>query len=196
MNTKYPNLKIAIIGSNEDRDYAKIFKNSLRPLVPEVWTYNDILVGDTISKSIFDQVKSADVIVILLSTDFFYELYSGEGYNSDLPKLLADINDQGKILCPILLRSCIWDSIELGNFFDEQAIMPERKALLSLSLEERDEAMTSIIKAIDATLYKLSSKLIRIVIPNWIGYIGGVAANNGFSPDLRSNLTAASTKLV
>ena len=76
MNSKYNNLKLSIISSSADFSFAKTLKNILRPLISNVWYYEDILAGDTIKSSVEKEIEESDIILILLSSDFFYELYS------------------------------------------------------------------------------------------------------------------------
>ena len=196
MNSKYNNLKLSIISSSADFSFAKTLKNILRPLISNVWYYEDILAGDTIKSSVEKEIEESDIILILLSSDFFYELYSLEGYNKDMPKILSSFQNKGKAIFPVLLRSCIYDLLELGVLLNDCQFAFDEIPIYSYTLETRDEAINKIVKKVDLLLSNINDAFVRIAIPNWIGYAGGVYANKGLDANKDSELTKVSDKLV
>ncbi|MBK9463075.1 MAG: toll/interleukin-1 receptor domain-containing protein [Sphingobacteriales bacterium] len=187
---------MSIISSSADFSFAKTLKNILRPLISNVWYYEDILAGDTIKSSVEKEIEESDIILILLSSDFFYELYSLEGYNKDMPKILSSFQNKGKAIFPVLLRSCIYDLLELGVLLNDCQFAFDEIPIYSYTLETRDEAINKIVKKVDLLLSNINDAFVRIAIPNWIGYAGGVYANKGLDANKDSELTKVSDKLV
>jgi len=135
-NTKQPK-KIFISYSHADvefkNEFDKFFTVQIRNGEVELWDDQKISAGTEWKEAIINNLKSADIIVLLLSSDFFASDFI---WNEELPivdKLFQE--NQAKVV-PILLRDCDWESTKYGKI---QAVPTDPKTLKLKPIKNWDD---------------------------------------------------------
>lgn len=103
-------LKIFIIYAREDRGYKDDLLKSLKLLqtqgLIEPWHDSDIKPGDEWDKEIKAQLRVADIILPIISFEFFYSDYI---YRVEIAEAFERY-DQGEVLIiPIIAKKCPWE---------------------------------------------------------------------------------------
>lgn len=111
-----PPLNLFISYSHEDMPYKKrletAFALQIRSGRIRLWDDQKIQAGSIWKKEILAQIGAADMIVLLISSDFFASDFI---WNEELP-LINQRFEQGKALVvPILLRPCDWGSTKYSQ---------------------------------------------------------------------------------
>ncbi len=109
----------------------------------DIWTDARIPPGDDTRREIQRAIDRADVAILLLSADFFA---SNLLLDVEVPQLL-ERHRAGKLrVIPIVLRSCLW---QMHPWLKELHPLPRgRKAIGSFAGEERDAALTEVVREI------------------------------------------------
>jgi len=153
--TKAP-LKIYYSYAKEDEDLQKELAKHLNPLVQasliETWHESDMQVGKEWEKEMQDKLMEADIILMLMSSDF---LYADRINNVEIPMAIKrHKNKKDKVLVvPILLRNCFWDISDLSKF---RALPISGKPVSRY--EDKDTAYTEITKEIYTMIQKKFGK--------------------------------------
>ena len=129
----------------------------------DVWSDQDISMGETWHERIQASLGRAKAAVLLVSPAFLASEYIR---NSELPVLLKQAQDQGTVVIPIILRHCTFHLVRfkypdprygpqellLSSF---QAANPPGKPLNALPEDEQDKILVSV-----------AERLLEIVSPN------------------------------
>jgi len=186
---KPANINIAVLYALEDEPYwlelEKQFA-SIKARYPNIciWTATDTEVGGEVARAIKDELRHADITLLLFSPEFvndqiidaevrelldMYSRYSkNEAYRSE-----------ERFIMPILLDHLhgwedIYDShfdIENLRVFDN---IPEDDT-------ERAAIYESIADALEGYVKRLNAKAVKIALPTWIGFIPSIMYNGGFA---------------
>ena len=93
-------------------DLLKFLKPMVRNKVIAIWNDRAIIAGQKWNKEINDALDKSEVVLLLLSADFFASDYINE---VEIKKALDAAKTGSKIIVPIMLRDCDVNSFILNN---------------------------------------------------------------------------------
>jgi hypothetical protein len=149
-------VKIFFWYAHEDEILLKKLKTHLRPLQREgqidVWYDRDISAGTEWEQEIDKHLKTADIILLLISPDFMDSDYC---YGIEMKKALERHKRREVSVIPIILRPCYWRISGLDKL---QALPTDAMPVISSSWHNLDEAFFDIAEGIQKAAEKLISK--------------------------------------
>lgn len=107
-------------------------------------------------EAVTSQLNSADIILILVSSDYLASPYC---YELELPRAISRYQSGNAILIPVLLRPCDWQYALFGNL----PLLPSSEPLTAWS--NRDEALLTIIQGIQDAILNRSTRPISYKSP-------------------------------
>jgi len=135
-NTKQPK-KIFISYAHTDAEFknqfVKFFAVQKRKGEVELWNDQEIAPGTEWKEAIIQNLKAADIIVLLLSPDF---LASDFIWDEELPIVDKLFQENKTKVVPILLRDCDWSSTDYGKI---QAVPTDPKTLKLTPIKNWDD---------------------------------------------------------
>jgi len=143
MNDSATNKKIFLSYSHEDEKWLKQLKEMMEPANLNIWDDEKINPGENWSNEVEDNLKDADIAILLISKSYLASKYIKE---KELPFLIKASNKGNLILSWILLADCLYDSItEIKSI---QALHNPKYPLDSLSEPDRNKKLSKICKRI------------------------------------------------
>lgn len=118
--------------------------------VINTWHDKMIDAGSPIDSEINEQLKKADIILLLVSSDFLASNYC---YDIEVKEALERHSRNEAVVIPIILRACLWKE---APFEGLKALPDDGKPVASWS--DKDEAFLNIAKEIQATAEKIKNK--------------------------------------
>ncbi len=134
--------KIFISYSKEDVTFKNELIKFLQPLEPQIALFHDrqILPGNKWDDEIQKELKSSDIILCLVSSDFLATEYVME---TEIP-IALDMQESGQaVVIPVILRPCGWKDTALANF----NALPS-KGIDVDSFDSRDKAWKAVYDGI------------------------------------------------
>lgn len=133
--------------SSKDRALAEELLGHLNPLRRfanlDVWSDARLRAGDETRREIERAIDQADVVLLLLSADFFG---SDTLLDVEVPKLMERQRQGSLKVVPVLLRSCVWDA---HPWLSELHALPrDGKPVASHQGDDRDRVLTELVKEI------------------------------------------------
>lgn len=104
------------------------------------WDDGEIKPGDHWEKAIAEKLASAQLVLLLISSDFIASEYC---YDKELAVALKRDKAKTSRVLPIILRPCLWQELAFGKL---QATPDDGKPITSWS--SPDEAMMEVAKAV------------------------------------------------
>jgi TPR repeat protein len=149
---------IFVIYAREDLSSLKEFRKSLATLErrKEVrfWYDGEIIPGQPWEKAIKDNLKQADIIVLLLSPDFFSSDYI---HSHELTEALSRHREGTTEVVPVILRHCLWkehpDIAQLQVLPDNAVPVSSKK-----HWDDTDEAYTNVAAGMSKLIKKLTDQ--------------------------------------
>jgi len=145
--------KIFISYSHEDLQYREKLERQLKPLlrnkkIKEIWSDHQILPGEDWNAEIEANLKSANIIFLLISDDFFFSDYIEE---VEMPIVIKRHRKELCAVLPILVRpSSHWEDSKWKSI---QAIPCEKGRLKAISKwADKDDAWIAVTNAIKEIL--------------------------------------------
>lgn len=137
-------IKIFYWYAHEDRALRDELEKHLSPLkrlgrITE-WYDRDIQAGVEWEREIGAQLASADIVLLLVSSDFMYSDYC---YSVEMQRALERHRRREAYVIPILLRPVDWDETPISQL---QMLPSDRKPITQWS--DRDEAFLAVEKGI------------------------------------------------
>ncbi len=137
--------------SSKDRALAEELLGHLKPLQRfanlDVWSDARLRPGDETRREIERAIDQADVVLLLLSSDFFS---SDTLLDVEVPKLLEKHRQGSLKVVPVLLRSCHW---EAHPWLSELRPLPrDGKPIASHQGDKRDRVMSELVKEISGLM--------------------------------------------
>src|SRR6185369_8419270 len=125
---------------------------ALRPLeragALQIWDDTNIVAGQNWEEIILQNLKSADIVVILLSNDFISSDYC---FSIEM-QMARDRDKAGEcVIVPIVVRACRYDRLELGQL---QAILPNGKPIEQH--KHRDAAWVDVTRQLDQVIARFN----------------------------------------
>lgn len=149
---------IFVIYAREDLSSLKEFRKSLATLErrKEVrfWYDGEIIPGQPWEKAIKDNLKQADIIVLLLSPDFFSSDYI---HSHELTEALSRHREGTTEVVPVILRHCLWkEHPEIAQL----QVLPDNAVPVSSKKhwDDADEAYTNVAAGMSKLIKKLTDQ--------------------------------------
>ena len=144
-------LKLFVSYSHKDEACCKELGKYLRQLqdagLIEPWTDGQILAGDNWDDEIRNNLRQADIILLLISIDFLLSEYIKEEL-----AVARERHAKGEaVIVPVVLRTCRWkgDHYALGQY---QALPQGGKPIYATSIQhEIEDALDRVVEGIELT---------------------------------------------
>lgn len=149
LTSRLPMKKVFISYSKTDEHYRNELEKHLSVMKRNgtiaSWHDRKLLPGEKWDGKIKQELKEADIILFLVSSDFLATDYI---YDVELDLALKrDKDSNDNVICvPIILRPCDWEDSPLGQFNS-----PEKGIVISTSVDT-DEALLKIVKKLKEIL--------------------------------------------
>ena len=145
-------LKLFVSYSHQDKDRCAELGKYLAQLqdagLIEPWTDGQILAGDNWDDEILNNLRQADIVLLLISIDFLRSKY----IKSKELVVAKERHARGEtVIVPVVLRICQWqrDHYELGQY---QALPQGGKPIYGTSIQhEIEEALDQVVEGIEQT---------------------------------------------
>ncbi len=135
----------------------KHLSNLKRQGIIDVWHDSMISAGSTLKEIIKARISTADIIVLLLSADFFA---SEQCTEVEMPWALEQHAQRAAQVIPVLLRPADWNGFPLEQY---QPLPTNGKAISTW--KDRDSAFTEVAKGIRSVVEELARHLRRTPRP-------------------------------
>lgn len=106
----------------------------------EAWYDRRIIAGDTVDDVIFENLESADIILLLVSSDFISSPYC---YSREMARAMERHESGQARVIPVILRHCEWHSAPFGKL-----MAAPRDGRPVTSWADRDEAFADVAKQV------------------------------------------------
>ena len=133
---------------------AKLKTDLLKHLAPlkrlgliSAWNDQEIKPGDEWEKTILDKLVKADLVLLLISSDFIASEYC---YVKELQIALDRDKTKKATVIPVILRHCLWTELPFGKL---QALPTEGKPVTAW--ENPDEALMTVAKGVREAIQTL-----------------------------------------
>jgi hypothetical protein len=137
-------LSVFISYTHPDETFKTDLLKHLEPLrrlgLIEAWHDRKIRAGDEWDKVISTNLKSADIILLLVSIDFINSPYC---YDIEMELALDRHEEKKAIVIPIILRPCMWQQTPFAKL---QALPRDARAVAIWP--DRDEALVNVAEGI------------------------------------------------
>lgn len=145
-------IKIFLSYSHNDEKYRIEFDKHLTILkhqgIIETWHDRCILPGKEWTNQIDENLRNADIILLLISADYISSKYC---YELEMQEALSRHNHNEAVVIPVILRPCLWQGLPFGKL---QAATKDGKPVEKYPT--LDDAFLEITQAIDAVAKKLA----------------------------------------
>lgn len=147
-------LQLFVSYSHQDETIKDELLKHLEPLkrlsLIESWHDRKIGAGDQWESAISDALKSADIILLLISIDFINSKYC---YDIEMDAALERERKGEAVVIPVIARNCMWKTAEFARL---QATPTDGKAIASWA--DRDEALTVVSARIKEVAERLMAE--------------------------------------
>lgn len=151
-------LKIFIIYSREDEQFKKDLQKHLLPLERngeiDVWSDREILAGEEWDAAIKQQLKTANVILPLISSNYFFSDYIHE---VEIKEALQRHENGEVIIVPIIVGACIWES---DPTISKLQVLPKDGRPVEL-WSPQSSAYTDVVRGLKPIFQKLKGELLQ-----------------------------------
>ena len=113
------------------------------------WHDRRILAGDEVDDSIKKELEDADIILLLVSSDFIASNYC---YSKEMTRAMERHEAKEARVIPVILRSCDWHSAPFGKLL---AAPKDGRAITTWP--DRDVAFTDVAKQVRTAVESMSS---------------------------------------
>lgn len=141
-------LKVFLSYCHEDEDMKKEIDKALIMLKrnEKINTWNDrcLTAGSELGKEILDNLKSADIILLLVSTDFLVSQYC---FEKEMQLAIERHKEGSALVIPVILRRCDWLNSELKDLV---AVPRDGKPIKSWG--DSDEAYYQVKEEIEKSI--------------------------------------------
>lgn len=152
-----PSLKLFFSYSHKDEalrdELAKHLSTLRRQGVISSWHDRKILPGEEWDHQINDNLNTADIILLLVSSDFIASDYC---WDIEVNKAIERHNAKEARVIPVILRSVDWSGAPFAKL---QALPNNAEPVVSRSWHNPDEAFKDVARGIRAAAEKLVEKL-------------------------------------
>jgi hypothetical protein len=115
----------------------------------DAWYDRRIVAGDEVDDAIFSKLETADIILLLVSSDFISSPYC---YSLEMMRAMERHNAGEARVIPVILRHCVWQSAPFGKL-----MAAPRDGKPVTSWPDRDEALADVARQVAKAVEALSS---------------------------------------
>lgn len=115
----------------------------------DAWHDRRIVAGDEVDDAIFSKINTADVILLLVSSDFLNSNYC---YSKEMMRAMQRHEAGEARVMPVILRHCEWQNAPFGKLL---AAPQDGKPITAWP--DRDEALTDVAKKIRSAVTRPSA---------------------------------------
>ncbi len=138
--------------SHRDRELKEALEKHFASLmlagrISESWSDDHITAGTVFDPRIRDQLDSSEIILLLLSADYFSSHYC---WNVEARAAMERHETAKARLVPVLLRDVKWDVPPLKNY----SVLPRNRKPVTLS-PDRDEAFRQVVDEVDSVVEEI-----------------------------------------
>lgn len=168
--------------SHEDENYCTKLVKHLKIMESEglinTWHDRKIEPGQVLEEEIEEAFSSADIILLLISSDFFNSDYCCK---TEMPKALKRHEERKSIVIPVILRSCDWKESPIRTLL---AVPTDGKPLSQFS--NIDDGLLQVVDAV---------KKARTVLLQWNKESGKriTSSSNNTNSKVKSSLNSPNT---
>ncbi len=181
MSTPARNISIAVLYSNADQTFWEELERHVSLLTRmhpnvRIWTADDTQLGSVASAAIREELRRADITLLLLSADFAIE----EVFDVETRALLdtyARERGNRRYIMPIIVKDFLWRD-HFDDHYDIEKLTFVDKIIRDPG--NREPVYSEITEMLNNYIKEINARAIEFVIPTWVGYIGGILYNNGF----------------
>ncbi len=146
-------LKLFFSYAHKDEDILRDLQKHLTPLrherIVDFWYDRDLIAGDNWDEEISSQLEHADMVPVLISSDFVSSTYA---YGKELRRAL-DLHERKQLrVVPVIARNCRWQNLPIGRL---QALPESGRPITSWS--DRDDAYVSVTLGVEEVARQLLS---------------------------------------
>ncbi len=143
-----PKIRTFISYSYRDEKFKEEFKAHLKPLTYEygldLWDDREMDAGKEWEDEIIMHLERDELIFLLISAD---SIASEHIWQKEIPKAIQRHNAREAIVIPIILRPCVWESLDFGKM---QAVPKNGKPITTW--ENQDSAWLDVVRQIEVVL--------------------------------------------
>lgn len=144
-------IKVFVSYSHKDKVLCQKLKNHLTPLRELIITWSDqeIIAGDEWDEAIRQDLKEAQIILLLISDDFIASTYITE---VEVREAMERHESRKARVIPIILRPTAWEEMPYSKL---EALPTDGKAVTTW--DNRDTAFVDIVRGIKRTIQDLKA---------------------------------------
>ena len=146
--------RIFLSYAHADEDLKNELDKHLMPLKRsgkiETWNDRQLIPGQEWSGEILSELNKADIILLLISSDFIASQYIWE---KELVIAMNRHNEGTAKVVPVIMKNCLWQEMPFARL---QAL--PRNAKPVATYENRDDAFTEIASAVNKLVEYMNSK--------------------------------------
>ena len=184
------NIYIAVLYAEKDKTFWEGLERHMAVLATRyqnvrIWSVNDIELGNDINNSIRTELQRADITLLLLSVDFIND----QMVNDETMRLLERFSSHKegeRFIMPVLVNYIYgWK-----DFYDDHFDMEHLRVFdaVESSAGNKDKTYNKITASVAEFVEEINAKAIKIIIPTWVGFLGGIKYNNGFENSQETSL--------
>jgi hypothetical protein len=145
-------LKLFISYSKDDSDFKKSLLKHLASLRGNIVTWNDqdMLPGEDWDDSIKDKLRSADVVLYLVSHNSIATDYI---QNVELPLIEERCKNKECVLIPVIVDFCLWEYLDFAKY---NALPNKGLPVTDKSWANQNEAWLQVVQGIKRNIEKLT----------------------------------------
>lgn len=145
-------VKLFISYSHADEDHKirleKHLKAISRTLPLNYWSDRSLFAGEAVDEQIFQQLNTADIVLLMVSPDFINSDYC---FTKEMERALQRYHDEGKVVIPVIIRhTASWRNHEIGKIV---ALPKDGKPIKKW--DDEDEFWSSVEDGIRAQVERL-----------------------------------------
>ena len=144
-------IKLFLSYSHQDEDLRKELEKHLAALrrdgVIDIWQDRRIGPGDEFDREISNQLESADIVLLLVSSDFLHSDYC---YDIEMKRAMERHAEGSTRVIPVILRPCDWQKTPLGKL---NATPTDGKPVIELA--SLDRGFLEVARAVRTAAEKL-----------------------------------------
>jgi hypothetical protein len=178
-------MRIFISYSHKDEQFRKGLETALSPMKREglitVWTDRCIKGGEDWEQLIHEELENADVILFLVSNNFFESNYA---YGIEAKRALERHEDKSAIVVPVIVRESDWENAP----FAKLQALPEKAKPID-NWRQRDRGYTNVVRSLRQMIKSRGSSP-SAKVPN----LGQAAATGGRSSKIPTQLARITSR--
>jgi hypothetical protein len=120
----------------------------------DVWYDRRIVAGDAFDAAIFKELETADIILLLVSSDFLNSTYC---FAREMGRAMERHNSGATRVIPVILRHCDWQSSPFGSL-----MAAPRDGKPVVSWPDQDEALADVAKQVRRAVESIPAVAPRI----------------------------------